>query len=707
MRPAISSASLALTLLLLAGAGGAASGPWFDEIVAPVALGEAHGTALCRLAWTELRGGRSALGGADPGGSVRAVILSWSDGTGPASVAHGLGNGPLQALRAALRRIPPQRLPRERLRWLKVDVVQSAAMVPPADRSREQSAAEEERLAEIGYLTRESVLPLPSLLGIAFSPSSQFAILPDQLLGMDMLDPMNRLLADPYSAWLEREGRTAEMGTWNLVATLPVPQRICLFETQAWFTENGQDVAPLYRGHRLYEDVGREEILGLVGTTARRLAGLVDGEGREAPPFARWIGPEDGAIEPFDAALTALALARAAHLVPDNETALAAAERLARSLVARLQPVGGGSQGLCLVEEDGKRDERGHLDATWHTVRLGTNALCVLALCALAEHGDAERFDAPLAGLARYILDQRQADGVFVAQRLWPGGKLAEVLDQTASALAVCALQAIYEKTELPAFRVAAVEGFEALLPLIAAKPMDELDQDEWFLRAADRGFTYSWDERYIQQAQRVALAAVSEQVREPLFADYFGNVPGRPSATAAATRTGLIAVAARLVHDGGRRAAARQMMLEARPSVLAQLQGRITAPEAMYLDEPRAYLGFFRDHVQGFGFDLQCQYGQLLSLIELAKTMEHLRLEGLRDDNSSVSRQVDEQLRAARRLAERYPHVLGVFDGKLARHHIAMPERSLEERDGSPILPRAVPPRRGEPAIRPVPPRR
>lgn len=708
---------------LLAASGVAWPAPaiWFNEVVAPVPLGQAHGTALCRLAWTELSGGKSALGAADPGGSTRAVFLSWSDGNGPASVVHGLGNGPLAALRDALSRVPAPRRPGGRLRWLKVDVVQSSMMVPRVERAREAAGAEDgTSIGELGFFARESVLPLPSLVGIAFSPSSQFAILPDQLLGLDMLDPMNRLLSDPYSAWLVAEGRNEEMGNWNLVSTLPVPQRICLFETQAWFTENGQDAVPLYRGHRLYEDASRDEILELVAVTARRLASVVDGEGREAPPFPRWLGPADGAIQPFDAALVALALAEAARLSPNQAEALAAAERLARSLIGQLQPVGGGSKAFCLVEEDGKRDATGALEATWKTVRLGTNALCILALCAVAEHGETGRFDAPLAGLAHYLLEQRQTGGRFMAQRLWPSGKLVDATDQTASSLAVCALHALHEKTKLPIFRTAAVEGFEILLPEVEAKPMDSLFQNEWFLRAADRCFTYQWDERYVQQAQRFALAAIAEQLRDPLFPDMFGDVPERPSATVAATRTGLIAVAARLAHDGGRREAARQMLLEARPSVVAQLQGRITAPEAMYLADSSKHLGFFRDHVQDFGFDLQCQYAQLLSLTELAKTMKHLRAERLRDEESPVSRQIDEQLLAARRIAERYPHFLAVFDGSLSRHHVAAVAERIPvagDRHTRPALrpapqpaPRPAPrPAAGgnEPVIRPVPRRR
>ncbi len=688
-----------------------AAGPWFDEVTRPIPLALPHGTALCRAAWTELRNGRSALGAASTGGAMRAVFLSWSDGSKSANVVFGIGDGPVNALRAALDKIPADRLPGGQLRWVKVDVVQDTFMIPqPAlgDGAEDKEAV----LAASSYFARENALPLPSLVGIAFSPSSQIAILPDQLLGLGMTDPKNRLVADPYAQWLVEQGRKPELRIWNLISVLSTPQKLCLFETQAWFTDNGRDCVPLYRGHRLYDDATPDELAGIIAATAQRLAGVINEKGRETAPFPEWIGLPNGRIRTFDAALTALALAQAAHYMEDKQGVLAAGDRLAQALVKRLKPMSDGSRSFCLVEQDENEEDEAtsNVQAAWRTVRLSTNALCALALCTLAEHGDATRYDAPLGGLARFLLAQRQPGGVFVGQRRWPGGSLTDVVDPTGSALAVCALQALHEKTKLPVFRDAAVEGFEALLPTVAKRPMDGLSQDEWFLRAADRCFTYQWDDRYIQQAQRFALAAVAEQVREPVVPDSFGDVPSRPSATAAATRSGLIAVAARLIHDGGRQDAAREIMLDVRPSVLAQLQGRITAPESMYLAEPTRHLDFFRDHVQGVGFDLQCQYAQLLSLCEVARTMKHLHLDSLRDPQSAASKRIDELLLAARTKATTYPQFLAVFDGKLVRHHIELPERAPDEA-AAPDAPaaRPAPSRlgRGEPVVRPVAPRR
>lgn len=687
------------------------AGPWFDEVARPIPLALPHGTALCRVAWAELRNGKSALAAASTGGAMRAVFLSWSDGTKSANVVFGIGDGPVNGLRAALDKIPADRFPGGQLRWVKVDVVQDTFMIPHVNRA-DEAEDEEAALAASGYFARENALPLPSLVGIAFSPSSQIAILPDQLLGLGMTDPKNRLVADPYAAWLVDQGRKPDLRIWNLISVLSTPQRLCLFETQAWFTDNGRDCVPLYRGHRLYDDVSPGEIEAIIATTAQRLAEVINEKGRETAPFPEWIGLPKGRIRTFDAALTALALAQAAHYAEDKPDILAAGDHLAQALVKRLKPMNDGSGSYCLVEQDENEEDEAaaNVQASWRRVRLGTNALCALALCALAEHGETARYDAPLGGLARFLLAQRQPGGVFVGQRRWPGGGLTDVVDPTGSALAVCALQALHEKTKLPVFREAAVEGFEALLPSAAKRPMEELSQDEWFLRAADRCFTYQWDDRYIQQAQRFALAAVAEQIREPVVPDSFGDVPSRPSATAASTRSGLIAVAARLVHDGGRQDAAREMMLEARPSLLAQLQGRMTAPEAMYLAEPTRYLGFFRDHVQGIGFDLQCQYAQLLSLCEVARTMKHLHLGSLRDPQSAASKRIDELLLAARTKATTYPQFLGVFDGRLLRHHIVVPERAPDAADGlaAPAL-RPVPPRPGgtEPVVRPVVPRR
>jgi len=143
-----------------------------------------------------------------------------------------------------------------------------------------------------------------------------------------------------------------------------------------------------------------------------------------------------------------------------------------------------------------------------------------------------------------------------------------------------------------------------------------------------------------------------------------------------------------------------------------------MTGVESMYLPEPQRYPGLFRDHVRGHGFDLQSQYVQISSLCELVKAMKRMKLESLQSDSLLASKRLDTELQAARASLERYPLLLGDFDGTLQRHVVVLPGRTAEPRSGEPVV---VPARdwdaplpgaggtrqRTIPVVRPVQPRR
>jgi hypothetical protein len=693
----------------------APTGPWFHEMGGTLRLTDQHGAALCKVAWNALRSGgtQGSVSGAD---EIRAVFLSWSDGSETAKVAFGLGQGPVDALRAALAGIAPNDFPHDRLRWLKVDVVQSTVTIPRMLKTRTPDGDVVETEVP-GYLARQCSLPAPSMLGVAFSPTSHLAFLPEQLLSRDMLDGRNMLMADSYAAQLGRENRMEEMVRWTRISALHAPQRVTFFETQAWFYD-GVTCEPLYRGHRMYENPTRAQLVGILGTVANRLANAVDEEGRVKLAIPKWFGDPEGKVEPFNAALTILALSWAAPLVNDPEALLGAADRLAAATVKQIRIPRKGSKVGCFVEVD---DEGAQ--GLRYTVRLSTNSLFALALCSLSSQrkGDeAKRYDAPLFALAHFIMAQHQEGGELVAERLWPTGKVLRRTDNTASALAVCALLALYEKTENRVFRDTALSVFNAVLPNAEAVPTDSLVQDEWFLRAADGCFTYQRDDRYAKQARRYVDAVTADQMRKPPFADFYGAVPALPSATASASRTGLIAVATRLVGDAqqdtveqSRRLDTLNMFAQARPSLVCQLQGYMSAPEAMYLPEPGSYLGLFRDHVRAFGFDLQSQYAQILSLTEVVQTMDRLRVDSLSFPEAAVTKIVDDELAARRQAMASFPDMMRFFDGRLQTHQAAIPaeRQEADEEKGPPPVVVPVPlwrtSTRGSddagPAVRPV----
>ena len=212
--------TLASTIVLGQEPTAAPTGSWFYDIETPLRLSGQHGSALCRMAWRALSSGQVGSRKANPTGTPRAVFVSWSDGVESAHVVHGVGTGPVDALRAALATVPAADFPHDTLHWLKVDVVQTVVTIPRlAEKKLPNGRREVVRIP--GFYARESVLPMPSVIGIAFSHSSGLAFLPEELMGRSMLGPKNRFSGTSYATRLTEEKRFEDMVRWGRMVALP------------------------------------------------------------------------------------------------------------------------------------------------------------------------------------------------------------------------------------------------------------------------------------------------------------------------------------------------------------------------------------------------------------------------------------------------------------------------------------------------------
>jgi hypothetical protein len=82
------------------------------------------------------------------------------------------------------------------------------------------------------------------------------------------------------------------------------------------------------------------------------------------------------------------------------------------------------------------------------------------------------------------------------------------------------------------------------------------------------------------------------------------------------------LTTAARLLRDTDRDIAAARILADRQATLAFQLQAQVDAPSAMYLSNPRDYLGGFRDHCLDYGFALSCQATQMLSLLAVYRQM-------------------------------------------------------------------------------------
>jgi hypothetical protein len=200
---------------------------------------------------------------------------------------------------------------------------------------------------------------------------------------------------------------------------------------------------------------------------ARRLASLIDGEGRFV---YRYDATSGTVIEGYHstrhaAAMWVLAIAARRLALPDL---LAALRRAADWLIAHRVIAFGEARLPVVVEGD-------HVD-------LGGVALGLLALVELHRLRPAPPFMDLARKFGRHLLAQRRQDGNFLHRRMLPGGQASDHLSRYATGQALLALAELYRETGEFQFLEAALES-ESLL---ADADYGVSEQGHWMVYAIE-----------------------------------------------------------------------------------------------------------------------------------------------------------------------------------------------------------------------------
>lgn len=627
--------------------------PWFADHNAPRELTARQMGRLAEHAFAALRSGKfphlddSTLNAPTPS----IVFVSWARDRTPTRVAAGTGDNLVAAVEDATRRLQQIYGASEgAVTAVKLDVVQYVRV-------------------DNTFASRQSSIPDPSLVGIAFTPVSGFAFIPEQLIGYGWASPQGQLATHRISLHFAETEQWTEVNKWGKVASFPAGQTVSLFESQSIYFDGNQHTT-LFRGHRLRSDVNRDDIVQAASLLGDFLVRNCSDDGQVKVNLPHWELPPDGEIPFRDQAATVLGMARLARLLKRKDLAVCA-RRLGARLVRNLQPYGNDAQALCLVET-----RRTFLDA---------NSWLVLALLELRGGGDTRQLDRTLTRLGRFLLRQRQPDGQLVCERNHPSGRINTRISLSASSVAIIALVRLYEASGQRTFLEAASAALASIIQAhIEGREMDRLPRDAGLLEAMDALYTFTRNESLVGHAQRLALAILTKQAipssivaaRETgdmdsaaartlillaersssrMIPDLLGSMDGNPSATLAAERTRSLLAAARLLRDAGKTAASASILADLKPTQMFQLAAQLDAPSTMYLEGSAAYIGSFRDHVLAYGLALRCQAVQLLGLLDAAEMLARAPDGAFPSDS-----RVDEAIAKAQALVSHFPLVLG-----------------------------------------------
>ncbi|MGI5924479.1 MAG: hypothetical protein ACOX9E_11095 [Lentisphaeria bacterium] len=660
-----------------------ADDPWFDQVTTPTKLTPAQIEDFCRKIHRAIAAGQdekqlATLAPDDQ--SPRVLFLSLSNDLWPARTYFGCGwnfahawestaaimcanekayavetakqaRGAIETAVREGKPIPMDWVAREKApndwNWLRLDIVQVAR--PSFD-----------------YSVEGSKIALTSLVGLAFGPQLGFAFPPAQLTGRCLITPERFLAKQQVANIIAETYNWGAIKNWLRLSAVEEGHRICLFEVDSYCSD-GVNVVRLYRGHPIAQLPDNDQCLDAATRCAELLINYLDpAKGTLNVPFPEWIASGDSSPgadnrEALDAqAELVIALARLAQSSNNKKHFADGAALAAKPLQLAMRRYGQQKDFIALIEKEPIAADS-HLEPRLITT-LRSNATACLAFIELsAIFPDNSDYPAIATAIGRHLHRQAQPGNGFIPAKFYPSDQIYESDESNdygqaeTEAMAALALAKLGKKDRNGGFLEVADNNLAYLLSSkIQLQELTATVTSPWLAEALDQ--YYRRNNEYISQLSRLALAASIDQNTEPLFPDLFGAVHDWESMTTAAERSWLLASLSKTLRDCNQTSKAADAMADAAAFLCFQYQARIDRATAAALSRPQYYVNFFRDHLEDFGYDLNGQATQIISLLAIRREL----MDGYGGQFPKLE-QFKEKLAAAQRTIDTHPLPLSV----------------------------------------------
>lgn len=259
-----------------------------------------------------------------------------------------------------------------------------------------------------------------------------------------------------------------------------------------------------------------------------------------------------------------------AYAMDGDPDALAAAERAIAYLQSTTIPCPNNANATCVAEAG--------------EIKLGGNALAILAL---AEHARVTGKDAHIAtakALAAYILDMQSPEGEFTAHKITDGGTLTPFTSEYYPGEALFALARLGKVTGEKEYLDSAHQGAHWIITVRDGEKLaDDLPHDHWLLYALNELYADRPDALYLDHARKLTDVIIRNQHRDLTgqWELWSGGYYSPPRSTPTATRSeGLLAayhlfiragdnVYAERAKDGARRGIEFQLRTQITPQII------------------------------------------------------------------------------------------------------------------------------------------
>jgi len=529
----------------------------------------------------------------------RILFISAGDGVRTARVAAGTARGILKTADDAIAQLRLAAKTDFKPRWLKIDVPDTILVQEQLDLTRR---LEFER----------------SLFGLAFPRAMRIALIPEDLIAGNVINHEQGFFPEQLTAYLEARGvKEAKANSW-LVGLKLEAVTVFRFSTRSFYVD-ASEIVPLYRGHRQFPRLTRDELKAAARAAADYLARSVGNSGQFAylyQPDHNKVLDEYMMLEHFGAVL---AMVEAYELFKDDDL-LAAAKRA----------VDFADNAIGHWTQDGARLP---VVVERNQVRLGTQALAAAALARLAAVTGDKKIAERASAFAATILSAERENGEFVHYQTFPRGQARDPEHPDFAGQAIAALMLVHKVDPQPRWLGCAQRAAKHLITVRdKGVPIAKLPGDHWLLRGLAHLHRHADDGGpLLDHAGRLTQALAMNQHRAPAYTDWLGGYYSPPGAMTAANRTGALLAGYRLLRDkgGDHRTNAIAALDAAIAGMAFQLQCQFRPENAMYYKDPHRVLGAFRESLTSPAVRIDFVSQNLTALLDLYRLMEEEKIAG------------------------------------------------------------------------------
>ena len=264
---------------------------------------------------------------------------------------------------------------------------------------------------------------------------------------------------------------------------------------------------------------------------------------------------------------------------------LTAAESAIEFLLSFLKPFDNGSSQVIVYQDE---------------VKLGGNALAIIALAEHAKVTDNKEYVGVMQGLAKFIEFSQKDSGEFISKRYYSTGIIDSFVSQYYPGEAILALCRLYSLDGNETWLDVAEKATQYLIDQRKNIETVNLVHDHWLLMAMNElyrfrdnssYFTHSMDlAESIMYQQRDGVNRISEQ------SEWLGSYYTPPGTTSTATRSEALVAAYHLSNDFGERNMTEKILNAVDLGVKFQLTTQFTPDNIQSLPNPSKAVGGFHN---------------------------------------------------------------------------------------------------------------